>query len=178
MLNPAEGKHSPKDPGAELFELAESLMGPDRIKAEVVGGQPTTEGDHFGVHFVISPGWDDAQSIRTERVRIREIGGIHYSPVTSPWTEISPDGSAITERYISKGGHIFSDRQTTGEYEIGRLLTAIQQGRVIDPSKEIVVDRSSETEPNLPPMRRIFARHSLKFLGRAVTDRVLNSILK
>lgn len=177
MSNTAENKHSPTDPGTELFRLTESLLGPERKKAEIVAGKPMAEGDHFSVHLVITPGWDDAHSKQTDGVRIQVISHFNRDPLTTPVVEIDPDGYAITHRYRSTGSGVISDRQPTDEYEISKLLDAVQEGKAIDPDTEIVIDRSTETEPNLPPMRRVFKKKSIRWLGTSITDRARNLIL-
>jgi hypothetical protein len=178
MSNTAENKHSPTDPGTELFRLAESLLGPERVKKEIVSGEPAIDGDHFSLHLFVSPGWDDAQSRRTDAVRIQVIDEFNSDRVFAPWTEVSPDGSAITERYIHNNGHISSERKPTDEYEISKLLDAVQEGKVIDPDTEVVIDRTTETEPNLPPMRRVFKKKSIRRFGTSITDKVRNLILQ
>lgn len=177
MSNTAENKHAPSGPGKELFDFAESLLGPERVKKEVVSGEPTIDGDHFSLHLFISPGWDDAQSRRTDGVRIQVIDEFNSDRVFAPWTEVSPDGSAISERYLNNNGHISSERKPTDDYDILKLLSALQEGRLIDPDTEIVIDRTTETEPNLPPMRRVFKKKSIRRLGTSITDRARNLIL-
>lgn len=178
-LNSAENKQSPQDPGLELFRLSESLLGPDRKKVEVVSGEPSTEGDHFDIHLSILPDWDDETSERTDGVRIQVISDRYRdrNPVTMPQFRINPDGSSVSQRYRVIHGNIYEDRQPTPSVELMELLDSIHGGRVIDPKTEIVIDRSSETEPKLPPMKRVYKKKSIKRFGRSITDKARDFVI-
>lgn len=179
MVSPAEGKQAPQDPGLELFTLSESLLGPDRKSVEIVSGEPTAEGDHFGTHLYITPDWDDKTSKRTDGIRIQVISDRiqDRDPFKMPQIKVSPDGRSISRRFRYIDGHVYEKDHPTLDYELAKLLSSIHDGRVIDPETEVVVDRSSSTEPKLPPMRRVYKKKSMRRLGRSITDKALGFVI-
>lgn len=176
MIEPKEKAQLIESTEAQLYGFATEALKTSPQGVHVVGGEPTEPGNHFRDHYFIAPGYDDQTMERIDgQVSITPL--MDHATFSSGYASIDSSGVAkwISFRRVGRSGM----QQVEGKVsdsELTVILDKLTDGRVVDPTKEVVVHRAGRPDVNKGlPIRRVYKNGSLMLAGRNLIDRYSRS---
>jgi len=172
MVESKEKALSAESIESQLYGFATEALRISPQGVHVVGGEPTEPGNHFRDHYFIAPGYDDQAMERIDgQVRILPL--TDHTTFSSGYATLDSSGVAkwVSFRETGRSGM----QQVEGKVldsELTVILGELTDGRIVDPTKEVVVHRARRPDVNKGlPIRRVYKKGSLRLAGRSLIDR-------
>lgn len=163
---------TPEELGTQMHELVTQLhaTAPDSRYVDVIGGTPDRS-SHFSYHYRVGPARDPESGELTGGVSIvevvnKEVGQIRGYKLEDIQPGIAPQRGAPE----GTGNEAKMVTSPAPNYELAYVLDRLKSGKVIDPTKFVVVNKSPDPNKN-NSIRRVYKKGGLRHLGRRALDK-------